>query len=249
MQWLTDKFKQYQGIEAERDAAKPTLEQIGTWLKENFAPRNIPDERRPFGGEYKGVAGQVESTATDIANMSPEQRRTALRDALFPSQENITSAMDKARTIGKAMQDWYNSPSAPKPAQPAVPPTPAKPNVVNKPPAAPTDPNKFVAPKMMTDGVTPWLANQAGAPKQGPLHHIKPPPSKAKTPDLLDPNAAIQENKPKATGKGPPPPPGSAPAASGDEPPVNYNPATGKFKAPPLPAPEAVDAIQPVEPD
>ena len=184
----------------------------------------------------------------DDTPVDPQVLKKRISDALF-NESGVTPQSykpDYEASYNKIMEwvkqkmegggDTPATPTAPKPPVAAKPAAPTK--------AAPAaDPNVFVPPKMMPDGVTPWLANEAGAPKTGPLHHIKP---KKKGPeDLLD----ITGQPPAAGSSTPsdiPPAPGTRPVMPNADVGVKMMPS-GRFKATLEPVP--VDDIAPVEPE
>jgi hypothetical protein len=200
------------------DSRQEELERLGAFIKENYGKyrdavqQNVPTidaARKPSlmpqepDARYKGALPPQPNAVEDedAPPVSAEELKKRLSGAIFkeggssykPEPPDYKASYDKIRA-------WIAQKMTPSPAQPAQPPTAPKPPAKAAPPA---NPNVFVPPKMMKDGVTPWLPNSKP-------HHI--PPAKKTGENLLD-----------ITGQ---------PAAQPGSTPTNIPPAPGKKTMP-----------------
>jgi hypothetical protein len=196
------------------DSRQQELERLGAFIKENYGKyrdavqQNVPTidvNRGPSlnpqpDARYKGALPPQPNAVEDedAPPVSAEELKKRISGAIFSEggSEYKPETPDYAASIQK-IKEWVARKMAPSPAQPAQPP----PKPATAAPAKPADPNVFVPPKMMKDGVTPWLPNTKP-------HHI--PPAKKTGENLLDitgqpaaqPGAA-PTNIPPAPGKKP----------------------------------------------
>ena len=206
------------GTQADRyntmvDSRQQELERLGAAIKENYekyrgaVQQNVPTidaNRGPSlnpqpDARYKGALPLPPNEADDTP-VSAEELKQRIGSAIFkeggspykPTPPDYKASYDK-------IKDWIARKMAPSPTQPDVPPTPAKPATAPKPAAAPAKP-AFVPPKMMPDGVTPWLPNSKPhhivPKKKGPedlLNVTGQPPPTSSTPTKVPPGPRRQQ--------------------------------------------------------
>jgi len=186
------------------DSRQRGLEQIGAAILEEWNKRREASQveelgpqlnwRQPNNWQQTTVLGVPEQTRTkeelqaEYANRGPSPLKAAPPD--------YKASYDK---IYNAVSEWIAQKTKPSSAQPDVPPTPAKPATAPKPAAAPAKP-AFVPPKMMPDGVTPWLPNSKPhhivPKKKGPedlLNVTGQPPPTSSTPTKVPPGPRRQQ--------------------------------------------------------